>query len=45
MEKFNKKFLIDKIKKYFLIGGFAFFLIKGLIWLSVFIFAGLNIIN
>jgi hypothetical protein len=24
-----------KIKKYFLIGGFSFFLIKGIIWLMI----------
>jgi hypothetical protein len=26
-----------KIKKYFLIGGFSFFLIKGIIWLIIII--------
>ncbi len=35
----------NKIKKYFLIGGFAFFLIKGLIWLVVFFIAGFSLIN
>jgi len=32
-----------KIKKYLLIGGFSFFLIKGLIWLVIIIGAFLGI--
>ena len=41
------KNLLSKSKwgKYILVGGFAFFLIKGLIWLIVFIIAGFGLIN
>ncbi len=39
--KLNKK----KIIKYFTIGSFTFFLIKGLIWLVIFSIAGLGLIN
>ena len=41
----NKEFFKKKFGKYFLIGGFIFFLVKGLIWLGIFIFVGFNLIN
>ena len=34
-----------KIKKNLFIGGFAFFFIKGLVWLFIFFLAGLGLIN
>ncbi len=39
--KFNKK----KIIRYFTIGSFTFFLIKGLMWLLIFLITGLGLIN
>ena len=41
------KYLLSKNKlgKYILIGGFTFFLIKGLVWLVVFFIAGFSLIN
>jgi len=44
-KKIEKKSLKHKIKKYLIIGGFSFFLIKGLIWLVIFTIAGFNLIN
>jgi len=43
----NSKFEIFKNKygKYLLLGSFAFFFIKGLIWLGIFIAVGLGIAN
>tara|TARA_B100000575_G_scaffold116792_1_gene92970 strand:- start:224 stop:376 length:153 start_codon:yes stop_codon:yes gene_type:complete len=35
----------SKIGKYFVIGGFAFFLVKGIIWLVIFFIAGFSLIN
>ena len=43
MEKKNS--LKRKIKKNLFIGGFAFFFIKGLIWLFIFFLAALGLIN
>tara|TARA_Y100000591_G_scaffold97948_1_gene83145 strand:+ start:337 stop:492 length:156 start_codon:yes stop_codon:yes gene_type:complete len=41
-----KNFLSEsKWGKYILLGGFTFFLIKGLIWLVVFFIAGFSLIN
>ncbi len=45
LKKLNKNIFRSKIGKYLALGSFTFFLIKGLIWLALFIFAGLNIIN
>jgi hypothetical protein len=41
------KNLLSKSKwgKYILVGGFTFFLIKGLVWLIVFLIAGFSLIN
>ncbi len=44
-KKVNKKNQKKKIGKYILIGGFTFFLIKGLIWLVIFFIAGFSLIN
>ncbi len=44
-KKIEKKSLKNKIKKYLIIGGFSFFLIKGLIWLVIFTIAGFNLIS
>tara|TARA_B100001121_G_scaffold237351_1_gene210985 strand:+ start:473 stop:628 length:156 start_codon:yes stop_codon:yes gene_type:complete len=35
----------SKLGRYFLIGSFTFFLIKGLIWLAIFFIAGFSLIN
>ena len=47
--KISKKLKFEKIKnkygRYLLIGSFAFFFIKGLIWLGIFIAVGLGITN
>ena len=43
--KINKNFLKNKTSKYFVIGSLTFFLVKGLIWLGIFLFAGFNLIN
>ncbi len=43
--KFKNFFLKSKIGKYILVGGFTFFLIKGLIWLIIFLIAGFSLIN
>ena len=45
IKKFNYPFLKNKWAKYILVGGFTFFLIKGLVWLIVFFIAGLSLIN
>ena len=41
------KNLLSKSKwgKYILVGGFTFFLIKGLVWLIVFFITGFSLIN
>jgi len=44
-KKIEKKSLKHRIKKYLVIGGFSFFLIKGLIWLVIFTIVGFNLIN
>ena len=41
----RKKNIKKRIFKYFAIGGFTFFLIKGLVWLVIFSIAGFNLIN
>ena len=41
--KFEK--LKNKYGRYLLLGSFAFFFIKGLIWLGIFIAVGLGIAN
>ena len=43
----NFKKLLSKSKwgKYIFVGGFTFFLLKGLVWLVVFFIVGFNLIN
>ncbi len=43
--KFKNFLSKNKWGKYLVVSGFAFFLIKGLIWLIVFFVAGLSLIN
>ncbi len=45
MIKLKNLFSKSKWGKYILVGGFTFFLIKGLIWLIVFLIAGFSLIN
>ena len=47
--KISKKLKFEQIKnkygRYLLLGSFAFFFIKGLIWLGIFISVGLGVAN
>tara|TARA_B100000676_G_scaffold173277_1_gene170203 strand:+ start:212 stop:367 length:156 start_codon:yes stop_codon:yes gene_type:complete len=43
--KFKNFLNKSKLGRYILVGGFTFFLIKGLIWLVVFFLAGFSLIN
>ena len=45
LKKLNFEQLKNKCGKYLLLGSFAFFFIKGLVWLGVFIAVGLGITN
>ena len=45
LKYFKFEILKNKYGKYLLLGSFAFFFIKGLIWLSIFIAVGLGIAN
>jgi len=45
IEKLKKSLFKSKWRKLILIGGFSFFLIKGLLWLVVFFIAGFSLIN
>ena len=45
LKNFKLELLTIKYGRYFLLGSFAFFFIKGLIWLSIFIAVGLGIAN
>ena len=45
INKFKNNLSNNKIRKYFFIGSFTFFLIKGLIWLIIFLVAGFSLIN
>ena len=44
-KKFKNLLSESKWGKYILVGGFTFFLIKGLVWLIVFLIAGFSLIN
>ena len=44
-KEIEKKSLKNKLKKYLVIGSFSFFLIKGIIWLIIFMIAGFNLIS
>ncbi len=43
--KLKNLLLKSRWSKYILVGGFTFFLIKGLVWLIVFFIAGFSLIN
>ena len=45
LKNFNFETLKNNYGKYLLLGSFAFFFIKGLIWLGIFIAVGLGITN
>tara|TARA_B100001989_G_C24097462_1_gene250028 strand:- start:237 stop:389 length:153 start_codon:yes stop_codon:yes gene_type:complete len=45
LKYFKFEILKNKYGRYLLLGSFAFFFIKGLIWLGIFIAFGLGIIN
>ncbi len=44
-EKLKNSLSKNRWGKYLLVGGFTFFLVKGLIWLVVFLIAGFSLIN
>tara|TARA_B100000989_G_scaffold224353_1_gene171775 strand:- start:138 stop:290 length:153 start_codon:yes stop_codon:yes gene_type:complete len=44
-ESIKKKLSNSKLGKYLLFGSFAFFFIKGLVWLAIFFVASYGIIN
>ena len=45
IKNFKFEILKNKFGRYLLLGSFAFFFIKGLIWLCIFIAVGLGITN
>ena len=45
LTKIKKKFSKYKFGKFLLLGGFVFFLLKGIIWLIIFFIAGFSLIN
>jgi len=45
LTKIKESLLKNRYGKYILIGGVTFFLVKGLIWLAVFIVVGLGLFN
>jgi len=45
LTKIKENLTKNKYGKYILIGGFTFFLVKGLIWLGIFIVVGLGLFN
>ena len=45
LKTFKLELAKNKYGRYLLFGGFAFFFIKGLVWLGVFIAVGSGIIN
>ncbi|MDA9743371.1 hypothetical protein N9U90_01865 [Candidatus Pelagibacter sp.] len=45
LKNFKSEQLKNKYRRYLLFGSFAFFFIKGLIWLGIFIAVGLSTIN
>ena len=46
LKKIFKNLIKKKgFSKYFIVGGFAFFLIKGLVWLAIFFMAGFSLLN
>ena len=45
LKNINTRKLKKKYGRYILVGSFAFFLIKGLIWLVIFLIAGFSLKN
>ena len=45
LKNFKFEILKNKYGRYLFLGSFAFFFIKGLIWLGIFIVVGLGITN
>ncbi len=45
LKNFKFEILKNKYRGYLLLGSFAFFFIKGLIWLGIFIAIGLGMTN
>ena len=45
VDKLKSFLLKSKWGKYLFVGGFTFFLIKGLVWLLFFFIAGFSLIN
>jgi len=45
LNKIKESLLKNKYGKYVLVGGFTFFLVKGLIWLGIFIVLGTGLFN
>jgi len=45
LTKIKESLIKNKYGKYILMGGFTFFLVKGLIWLGIFIVVSLGLFN
>ena len=45
LNKIKESLLKNKYGKYMIVGGFAFFFVKGLVWLGIFILVGLGVLN
>ena len=45
LTKIKESLQKNRYGKYILIGGFTFFLVKGLIWIGIFIVVGLGLFN
>ena len=45
LTKIKESLTKNKYGKYILMGGFTFFIVKGLIWLGIFIVVGSGIFN
>tara|TARA_B100000989_G_scaffold279097_1_gene241425 strand:- start:116 stop:268 length:153 start_codon:yes stop_codon:yes gene_type:complete len=44
-ESIKKKLSKKRLGKYLLFGGFAFFFVKGLVWLVIFFVASYSLVN
>jgi len=45
LNKIKENLLKYKYGKYFIVGGFTFFFVKGLVWLGIFILVGFGVLN
>ena len=45
LNKIKESLSKNKYGKYLIVGGFTLFLVKGLVWLGIFILVGLGILN